>query len=75
MVTRWFIADYRDWKAVASRHGTGWVVEVFERTASDRAVRQFTLEGVREEEAALGQAINRFRGELYARLDEHTVTA
>ena len=67
MSDRWFIADYRDWKAVATKVEKRWEVRIYEDGQPDKLTRQFNFgDPDMEQEAVLGQAIIQFREELYS---------
>ena len=65
MSDRWFIADYRDWKAVAVKTRELWEVRIFED--GHKLIKQFDFgDPDMEEEAVMAQAITQFREALYS---------
>ena len=66
MSDRWFIADYKDWKAVAVKTGELWEVRIYEDGQADKLTKQFDFGDLMEQEAVLGQAITQFREDMYS---------
>ena len=67
MSDRWFIADYRNWKAVAVKTGEVWEVRIYEDGQPDKLTKQFDFgDPDIDQEAGLSEAITQFREDMYS---------
>ena len=63
-MSKWFIEDYGDWKAVASQEDDHWIVAIYENGKPENLRKQYNFYNENlTQERAIARAIERFRGE------------